>query len=62
MAQQLLFCNAKDRPKYCKLRTNMCCALCYNRIDCLSEAEVMKQSKPCDPEENTKDEPCPFAV
>lgn len=62
MATQLLFCNAKERPKYCKLSTNMCCAICSHREDCLAEAEAERKPKPCDPEENTKDEPCPFAV
>lgn len=58
----LMFCNAQDRPAHCKLRTNLCCGFCNQREDCLAESEVMKCNKACGPEDNTKEDPCPFAV
>ena len=55
MDTKYYFCKAKIRPN-CLLETNLCCAVCTMKIECISQKQKVT---PCDLDEN---EDCEFLI
>lgn len=57
-----IFCNAKERLKCCRIKTNLCCIYCRFNAECLEFAKKYKLQRPCVVDNFEEDEKCEFLI